>query len=108
MTIAVSGGNLRGELLASFRPPPVVQADMARVKQVIPPDEFKDSVALIVGGSRGLGEITARLIAAGGGFAHHHLLPRRRRRRKSGPGYPGFRRALPRAALRYSAGAGVP
>jgi len=34
---------------------------------VVHPAEFAGSLALIVGGSRGLGELTAKLIAAGGG-----------------------------------------
>jgi hypothetical protein len=68
VTMAISGGGLRGNLLASIRPAPVAQAGMATVGEVIKPGEFKNSLALIVGGSRGLGEITARLIAAGGGL----------------------------------------
>jgi len=33
-------------------------------------DEFAGTTALIVGGSRGLGELTAKIIAAGGGSVH--------------------------------------
>ena len=40
---------------------------MAAIEHLVATDEFKAAVALVVGGSRGLGEITAKLIAAGGG-----------------------------------------
>jgi len=40
---------------------------MQRISKEISPTEFEGSVALIIGGSRGLGELTAKMIAAGGG-----------------------------------------
>ncbi len=40
---------------------------MTSVAELVTPGEFNQAVALIVGGSRGLGELTAKLIAAGGG-----------------------------------------
>jgi NAD(P)-dependent dehydrogenase (short-subunit alcohol dehydrogenase family) len=40
---------------------------MGSLAGVVGASEFAGSVALIVGGSRGLGELTAKLIAAGGG-----------------------------------------
>jgi short-subunit dehydrogenase len=40
---------------------------MQTVKSHVPGTPFKEMRALIIGGSRGLGEITAKIIAAGGG-----------------------------------------
>jgi NAD(P)-dependent dehydrogenase (short-subunit alcohol dehydrogenase family) len=63
----IAGGGLIGTVSGFARMPPVEQATMESLAGVVAPDEFAGSVALIVGGSRGLGELTAKLIAAGGG-----------------------------------------
>jgi acyl dehydratase len=63
----VAGGGLSGTVSAFVRTPPVAQASMASLAGLVQPDEFAGSTALIVGGSRGLGELTAKLIACGGG-----------------------------------------
>jgi NAD(P)-dependent dehydrogenase (short-subunit alcohol dehydrogenase family) len=65
--VAVRGGGLRGVLKCASRPPPVAQPDMAAVVASVAKDEFLGTPALVVGGSRGLGETTAKLLAAGGG-----------------------------------------
>ena len=65
--LSVLGGGLVGSLTTSSRPPPVAQPRMAVVATKVSPAEFRDSTALVIGGSRGLGELTAKLIAAGGG-----------------------------------------
>jgi hypothetical protein len=65
--IAVAAQGIRGSLETVNRPPPVRQPGIDRVTSLVSKDEFRDCVALIVGGSRGLGELTAKLIAAGGG-----------------------------------------
>lgn len=65
--IAIQGGGLHGTLETVSRPPPVEQPSMACVTQRVVQGEFRESTALVVGGSRGLGELTAKLIAAGGG-----------------------------------------
>lgn len=64
--IAVLGPGIHGTLDAIHRLPPAKQADIATVSARVKRDEFRDSVALVVGGSRGLGEVTAKLLAAGG------------------------------------------
>jgi acyl dehydratase len=64
--IQVEGAVLNGELVAFYRPPPQPQPPMADLVKIVRRDEFHDSVALVVGGSRGLGETTAKLLAAGG------------------------------------------
>jgi hypothetical protein len=63
----VFGGGWSGTLESIARIPPVAQPSMGDLLQVVRPDEFAHTHALIVGGSRGLGELTAKLIAAGGG-----------------------------------------
>ncbi|MBF0175913.1 MAG: SDR family NAD(P)-dependent oxidoreductase [Magnetococcales bacterium] len=65
--MAVRGGGMAGRLVAFVRPAPVAQALMGDVAAQVPPGSFAGQVALIVGGSRGLGEMTAKIIAAGGG-----------------------------------------
>lgn len=65
--LQVQGSGLMGELKTFFRPKPQEQAGMKEVLSVVQPGEFKEQRALIIGGSRGLGEITAKVIAAGGG-----------------------------------------
>jgi MaoC like domain/short chain dehydrogenase len=64
---AVYGGGLTGTLESFVRPPPVRQSAMESIGSVVDADEFVGASALIVGGSRGLGEVTAKLITAGGG-----------------------------------------
>jgi NAD(P)-dependent dehydrogenase (short-subunit alcohol dehydrogenase family) len=65
--MTIMGAGLTGALETFSRVPPVGQPSMASVAEHVTRDAFKDSVALVVGGSRGLGELTAKLIAAGGG-----------------------------------------
>lgn len=63
----IAGGGLRGTVSGFARNPPIEQVAMQSLVGVVGPSEFAGSLALIVGGSRGLGELTAKLIAAGGG-----------------------------------------
>ncbi len=65
--IAVRGCGLQGFLSVNARSPPVSQPSMEEVARFVHTDEFRGSTALVVGGSRGLGELTAKLVAAGGG-----------------------------------------
>ena len=63
----ITGGGLTGTVESFIRPLPSDQASVASLASLVGGDEFADSVALIIGGSRGLGEVTAKLVAAGGG-----------------------------------------
>lgn len=63
----IAGGGLTGTVSGFARTPPVEQATMESLVGEVGPDEFAGSLALIVGGSRGLGELAAKLIATGGG-----------------------------------------
>ncbi len=65
--IKISGAGLRGTIDAFARVPPVAQATMTDVMKAVEVGEFANSHALIVGGSRGLGEFCAKAIAGGGG-----------------------------------------
>ena len=65
--IGVRSRGLHGTLETISRLPPVKQPNMEAVRSCVSPGEFRNNIALIVGGSRGLGELTAKIIAAGGG-----------------------------------------
>jgi NAD(P)-dependent dehydrogenase (short-subunit alcohol dehydrogenase family) len=67
LTIFVNGLGVRGKVEAFARHPPSVQLPISELSKLVNPDEFAGQRALIVGGSRGLGELTAKLFAAGGG-----------------------------------------
>ncbi len=67
--LTVGGGGLSGTVDAFFRPAPAEQAGMAEVGSLVRAGEFAGQTALVIGGSRGLGESTAKLVAAGGGEA---------------------------------------
>lgn len=65
--IEVSGGGVNGLLETFFRLPPTAQPSISEVMARVDPRAYVGQRALIVGGSRGLGEVTAKIIAAGGG-----------------------------------------
>jgi hypothetical protein len=67
--IGFEGGGIVGSLDAFFRPRPAVQATVADVAGSVEPGSYTGQTALIIGGSRGLGEATAKLVAAAGGTA---------------------------------------
>ena len=64
---SVAGSGIRGNIKAFARVPPVKQLSMAAVAGSVKRGEFAGSVALVAGGSRGLGALVARIVAAGGG-----------------------------------------
>lgn len=64
--MAVTAPGLAGTIKAFVRPQPQAQTAFADLKQLVSPGLFAGQRALIVGGSRGLGEVTAKLLAAGG------------------------------------------
>jgi NAD(P)-dependent dehydrogenase (short-subunit alcohol dehydrogenase family) len=63
----VRGGGLEGVVVSFARMPPTTQPGLDSLAGLVEPNAFAGSTALIVGGSRGLGELTAKLIVAGGG-----------------------------------------
>ena len=64
--IAVDGC-ISGEVRAFRRAAPQPQVPTAELLDHLSPEEFKGSHTWVIGGSRGLGELTAKLVAAGGG-----------------------------------------
>ena len=64
--IGFSGGVV-GMVKAFLRPPPQIQPTVLELSDCVDRGEFKGTRSLIIGGSRGLGEVTAKLLAAGGG-----------------------------------------
>ena len=65
--LTVMGAGLQGRLEAFSLPAAKAQPDMAELSNKIGADRFAQQTALVVGGSRGLGALTAKAIAAGGG-----------------------------------------
>jgi NAD(P)-dependent dehydrogenase (short-subunit alcohol dehydrogenase family) len=63
----IAGGGLTGSLECFARTPPVSQPTMQSLAGLVNATEFAGAVALVVGGSRGLGELTSKLVATGGG-----------------------------------------
>ena len=66
LRMQVDGACLAGTVEAFVRSRPVAQRSIKEVASVIAPDAFSGHRALIVGGSRGLGELVAKVLLAGG------------------------------------------
>ncbi len=65
--IDVSSSGFQGRLEAFRGPEAAAPPSFEEAGLYVGPFEFRDQVALVVGGSRGIGAVTAKLIAAGGG-----------------------------------------
>lgn len=68
LRIEVQADGVAGTVEALYRPVASEQPAVAELKESVAEGEFRGQVALVVGGSRGIGEVAAKLIAAGGGF----------------------------------------
>lgn len=66
LTIEIDGGGARGQIGAMIRSAPVEQCAFAEVHARVSDNVFRDRRAIVIGGSRGLGEVTAKILAAGG------------------------------------------
>jgi acyl dehydratase/NAD(P)-dependent dehydrogenase (short-subunit alcohol dehydrogenase family) len=66
LVLDVAGTRIQGALTTTARPPPVAQPNIKDLAAVVRRGEFANQTAMIVGGSRGLGELTAKMIALGG------------------------------------------
>lgn len=66
LEMSVTNAWASGTIEAFFRARPVQQVDLATIQQQVRPKEFAHQSALIIGGSRGLGEVAAKALAAGG------------------------------------------
>lgn len=70
LNTALTGQGWQGGIRSFMRPAPVAQLDMHGAQERVGQADLSDQKALIVGGSRGLGEVTARLLAAAGAEVH--------------------------------------
>jgi acyl dehydratase len=66
LSMDVEAPGMKGRVKTFFRPTPRAQAAFADLRREVEPGEFSGQRALVVGGSRGLGEVAAKLLAAGG------------------------------------------
>ena len=66
ISMEVEAPGMKGQVKAFLRPKPQRQAAYTDVRRHVEFEEFSTQRALIVGGSRGLGEVTAKILAAGG------------------------------------------
>ncbi|MBL8014077.1 MAG: SDR family NAD(P)-dependent oxidoreductase [Candidatus Omnitrophica bacterium] len=66
VTINIQGPSIQGVLGAFLRPSPKQQPSFSQIRTIVAPEEFSGQSALIIGGTRGLGEVTAKILAAGG------------------------------------------
>lgn len=66
LVMAIEGSYIKGSIKAFLRPPAVRQSSFSDLLKIVTPDEFKNQNALIIGGSRGLGEVVSKLLTAGG------------------------------------------
>ncbi len=64
--LAIRGDGLAGRVSAFVRHPPIAPPAMADLARSVRPGEFAGTRAIVVGGSRGLGALTAMLLASGG------------------------------------------
>jgi hypothetical protein len=64
--LAIAGNTLDGVVETIFRHPPVPQKSLQEIAADVSAGEFGSQTALVVGGSRGIGETTVKLLAAGG------------------------------------------
>jgi hypothetical protein len=64
--IGLNSPHMTGKVTAFFRPPRQEQAHSSALQDLVSRNEFAGQRALVVGGSRGLGEVAAKLLAAGG------------------------------------------
>ncbi|MEK9627497.1 MAG: SDR family NAD(P)-dependent oxidoreductase [Nitrospinota bacterium] len=66
LTQNIQAPGLAGTLRAFVRPSPEYQSDFSELRKLVSENEFSGQTAIILGGSRGLGEVTGKLLAAGG------------------------------------------
>lgn len=66
LLLEVQGPGFHGTVRAFVRPEPCNQTTVENLAVSVLREEFADQRAIVVGGSRGLGEVTAKLLAIGG------------------------------------------
>lgn len=66
LRMPIAGSGIAGTVIAFARREAVRQPDIADIAALVAPDAFAGACALVTGGSRGLGALTAKILAAGG------------------------------------------
>lgn len=66
--LEVSGLGFQGRIQAFRSPQATPPMSFEEIRRFVEDGEFADQIALVVGGSRGLGAMAAKLVAAGGGW----------------------------------------
>ena len=66
LSIEIHSPILKGNIEAFLVSPPQSQPAGAAITKAVEKEEFKGQRAVVIGGSRGLGELTAKLLSAGG------------------------------------------
>jgi len=72
--IYAQGKLISATIEAFFRPKPAKSDSLLELSKLVKKNEFANVKALIIGGSRGIGDVVAKLICAGGGnvtFTYH-------------------------------------
>jgi acyl dehydratase len=67
LSLKLDGGPFRGTVTSFIQPKPVDTMAIDSIAALVKKDEFMDRAAVVLGGSRGLGAVAAKIIAAGGG-----------------------------------------
>jgi acyl dehydratase len=67
LEMKLAGPTLKGKIIAFSRPANKEQISMKEANKLKLSKEFTNQRAVIIGGSRGLGEVVAKIISAGGG-----------------------------------------
>ena len=67
ITLNLQSRNISGNITCFTRPSPKIQTSIDALISSVEKGEFKNQKALVIGGTRGLGEVIAKIITAGGG-----------------------------------------
>lgn len=74
LSMAISSPAMSGNVTAFIRPNIYKQDSYSQIRKLVKDNEFISQRALVIGGSRGLGEVTTKLLASGGAdvkFTYH-------------------------------------
>ncbi|TWT51710.1 short chain dehydrogenase [Thalassoglobus neptunius] len=66
VSMELEGPGCHGDIRAFRRPSPKQQPSISEIAKLVSKDEFANQRALVIGGSRGMGEIAVKMLAAGG------------------------------------------
>lgn len=66
VNIKILGTGINGEIVSIIRPKIINQPNLISLRKFVKPNDFINVRALVIGGSRGLGEVCAKLLILGG------------------------------------------